>query len=259
MAKGSAKKRPARPNAKGRNNHGGQFVRLPHRLLESRAYGSLDLTARALLQELIMVYKGDNNGSLYLSAEDATARLGLTDKRPALRAFSDLQERGFIELAKDAHFSIKAADTSRARCWRLTWEAWPEAPKRTRRAPTNDWEQYEPTGGTPASRRADRRLRAFDRYRKAVVAGRLPGVDFTLMERNMSQKHTEPGVDFTPANSETHGKPPFPVGVDFTPYLDTRGSHVLCWWGSEHAGQIVAQMLLLQVVIQNWPSLAKAA
>src|SRR5688572_7968493 len=128
MVRARDKRRPHRPNATGRNDKAGQFVMLPHRILKSAAYASLDLVARAVLQELVMIYNGDNNGSVYLSATDATARLGLVDKRPAMRAFADLRDRGFIALAKDAHFVIKASDTSRARCWRLTWHAWPECP-----------------------------------------------------------------------------------------------------------------------------------
>src|SRR5687768_10547424 len=137
------RRRAQRPNAKGRNDKAGQFVKLDHRILKSAAYASLDLTARALLQELVMIYNGDNNGSLWLGTRDARDRLGLADSHPVLRAFADVQDRGFVTMAKDGHFSVKAADTSRARCWRLTFHSWPECPTRSKRAPTNEWERYE--------------------------------------------------------------------------------------------------------------------
>lgn len=237
------KHRPRRPNATGRTEKSGRFVMLPHRILESAAYASLDLTARALLTELVMIYKGSNNGSLYLSTIDATSRLGLTDKRPALRAFDDLQDRGFVTLAKDAHFAVKASESSRARCWRLTWEAWPECPQRKKRGPTNEWQQYQPPGKTAASRRADARLRSLDKYRRADAAGRFPG------------------VNFTPANSANDAIPPFPVGGNFTPHIDvTMGRGVLGWWSSGREGQIAAQILMLNLLAHNRPlPLARAA
>ena len=102
-------------NATGRNEQTtDRFARLPHRILISEAYRSLDPTSRALLTELIMIENGDNNGSLWLSVRDGTDRLGLSDARPVMRAFDDVQDRGLVRLTKEAHFSIKTAETSRA-------------------------------------------------------------------------------------------------------------------------------------------------
>lgn len=217
--------RPRRPNVTGRSHKTGRFVMLPNRLLESPAYASLDLVARALLTELVMLYSGDNNGSIYLSALDATARLGLTDKRPALRAFDALQERGFVTLAKEAHFETKAADTSRARCWRLTWHPWPECHQRAHRAPTNDWERYVTVDCTSkeakaANRRADKRLRALARHRKDQSSGRLPGVKFTPLEDKLGNLPHVAGVKIAPAKAENGAIPPNVVGVKSPPYID---------------------------------------
>lgn len=253
------RQRPAKPNHTGRNDKSGRFVMLPHRILESAAYASLDLVARSLLTELVMLFNGDNNGSIYLSAQDATARLGLSDKRPALRAFEDLQERGFIALAKDAHFSIKAADASRARCWRLSWHAWPECPVRSKRAPTNGWEQFQAPGNTAASKRADRRLRALARHRNDRARGHLPGVKSTPMEGISMQKAVKPGVKSTPAKSENDANPPFLVGVKSTPYIDvTMGSACVGWWATDLEAHLAGSILLLSAIGQR-RLLARAA
>lgn len=168
------KRRTRKVNATGRNDNGptDRFARLPHIVLLSEAYRSLDLAARGLLTELVMIENGKNNGSLWLSVKDATDRLGLSDARPALRAFDDLQDRGLIAMTKEAHFSIKAAETSRARCWRITWIAF-EGPA------SNEWQSYQAPVKTKARKLADRGLRAMARFRKMLSSHKIPVVDFT--------------------------------------------------------------------------------
>ena len=129
--------------------------------------------ARALLLELVMMENGKNNGSLWLSVKDAVDRLGITDARPAIRSFELLQLVGLIAMTKEAHFSIKASETSRARCWRLTWLPFDGKP------PSNDWRDYQPQAGSPENRRADKGLRAMARYRKQLSENKIPVVDFT--------------------------------------------------------------------------------
>ena len=175
MARPQAR-RKSKVNATGRNeNQTERFARLPHRILQSEAYRSLDPVARSLLTELVMIESGKNNGSLWLSIVDATDRLGLSDARPAMRGFEDLQDRGFIRMTKDSHFSIKAAETSRARCWRVTWLAF------DRKAPSNDWSDYQAPPQSKPSKAADRGLRAMARYRKQLASDQIPIVDFTAM------------------------------------------------------------------------------
>lgn len=233
------KDRPKRPNATGRNDKTKRFVMLPHHLLESAAYASLDLTGRATLQELMMMYNGKNNGSLWLSARDGTKRLGLSDCRPVLRALYELQDRGFITMAKDAHFSIKAADTSRARCWRLTWHAWPESPVRSRRAPTNEWERYEvPPGSSKEAKRvnqrAERRLQAIAKYRKDCASGRLPVVNLTTMEANMAASGADTGVKSTTAEAANDANLPIGNVVNSPPHIDAP-------WGRGSPGDHIAR------------------
>src|SRR3546814_10003039 len=90
----------------------------------SAAYRSLTPNARALLVEMMAMENGQNNGSLWLSIRDAAARIGLVNKESVGKAFDELTAAGLIALTKEAHFSVKAAETSRARCWRLTFLHW---------------------------------------------------------------------------------------------------------------------------------------
>lgn|GEM_PF-1241264 len=160
-----------RVNATGRNNTS-RFVRLDYRILRSNAYRSLSPNARSLLVELVMLYNGENNGSLYLSVRDAAHRMGIADLTAASRAFDDLIALGFIEMTQDAHFRVKASEASRARCWRLTWLVGPG-----RKAPSWTFEEREPEPQTPARKRMERGLMALKTFRKARDLGRLPVLD----------------------------------------------------------------------------------
>ena len=146
-------------NATGRSMTS-RFARLDHRLLESAAYRSLSPNARAVLVELTRMDNGSNNGSLWLSVRDAAALMGVANTKTASAALGELQDMGFIVMTKDAHFRVKAADTSRARCWRLTWLAIPK-----QRGPTNDYQQCEPTTKL-ARKRMERGLRTLKDYKR---------------------------------------------------------------------------------------------
>ena len=95
-----------------------------------------------------------------------------------MRGFDDLQDRGFVGMTKEAHFTVKTADTSRARCWRLTWLAYDNKP------PSNDWERYVAPPSSKARKAADRGLKAMARFRKALASHRLPIVNFTAIGAN---------------------------------------------------------------------------
>ncbi len=158
----------SRPNRKGRNPTS-RFVRLDHSLLNSPAFCALTTTARALMIELAMLENGSNNGSLYLSIRDATARLGLSDNTAAQNAFNELQEMGFIEMTEAAHFHIKASEKSRARCWRLTW-----VPGPGRRGPSLEFKDREPPPQSKRRKGMERGLRARKAYRKRRDSGQFP-------------------------------------------------------------------------------------
>ena len=160
-----------KPNQKGRNPTS-RFARLDHRLLNSPAYRALSTAARALLVELTMVDNGENNGSLYLSIRDAAGRLGMADLSAVRSAFDELQVLGFIEMTESASFHVKAAERSRARCWRLTWLAGPG-----RKGPSMAFMNCQPQPGTKAHKRMERGTRALKTFRKAWDSGRLPVLD----------------------------------------------------------------------------------
>lgn len=160
-----------KPNHKGRNPTS-RFARLDHRLLNSPAYRALGTAARALLVELTMLDNGENNGSLYLSIRDAAGRLGMADLTAVRSAFDELQELGFIDMTEAASFHVKAAEKSRARCWRLTWLAGPG-----RKGPSMAFMDCRPQPGTKAHKRMERGTRALKAFRKARDSGRLPVLD----------------------------------------------------------------------------------
>ncbi len=160
-----------KPNQKGRNPTS-RFARLDHRLLHSPAYRALSTAARALLVELTMLDNGANNGSLYLSIRDAAGRLGMADLSAVRSAFDELQELGFVEMTQSASFHIKAAEKSRARCWRLTWLAGPG-----RKGPSMAFMERQPQPQTKAHKRMERGMGALKAYRKDRDSGRLPVLD----------------------------------------------------------------------------------
>lgn len=178
-----------RVNATGRNNTS-RFVRLDYRILNSNAYRSLSPNARSLLVELIMLYNGENNGSLYLSVRDAAHRMGVADLAATSRAFDDLIVLGFIEMTQESFFQVKASETSRARCWRLTWLVGPG-----RKAPSWAFLECEPEPQTSSRKRMERGLRALKAYRKARDQGRLPVVDSDTLSPFLTERPAVPVLD----------------------------------------------------------------
>lgn len=150
--------------------------------------------ARCLLTELVMIENGKNNGSIWLSTKDATDRLGMTDQRPAMRGFENLQDRGLVKMTKEAHFSVKAAETSRARCWRLTW-----LPSQGGAA-SNEWERYSAPPKTKERKAADRGLEAMARFRKAIASNKMPVVKFPATSAIIDPGFAAPAVNCTAAS-----------------------------------------------------------
>ena len=177
-------------NATGRNPTS-RFARLDFRLLHSNAYRSLSPNARSLLVELVSLHNGDNNGSLYLSVRDGAHRMGVADLTAATRAFDDLRALGFIELTQDAHFGVKAAEKSRARCWRLTWEAGPGAQRPfdgVSRPGTSAAHPRPQTDGTRAS--ISQKLPAGKVERQST------GIGFRYASADCTEKTSRAGIGF---------------------------------------------------------------
>ena len=113
-----------------------QFFLLPYTVAKSAAFRSLSGTALKVLLELRCRYNGGNNGEVFLSYQEAADLLGMS-KSTAARAFTDLQAKGFLRLAKPGHFyGRKAAE------WILT-----DCPYKGHLA-TRDWQNWRPGKGS---------------------------------------------------------------------------------------------------------------
>lgn len=93
------------------------FVMLPLPLLKSKEVISLSPNAFRLMTCLQMYYYPDK-GKADLSVRQAASLIGATDKT-ANKAFKELQQKGFIEVATESSFAPKGQN--RATGWRLTW------------------------------------------------------------------------------------------------------------------------------------------
>jgi hypothetical protein len=215
-----------RVNATGRN-HTSRFVRLDHRILNSNAYRSLTPNARSLLVDLVMLYNGENNGSLYLSVRDAAHRMGVADLTAASRAFDDLMALGFVEMTQEAHFKVKASETSRARCWRIAWEAGPG-----RKAPSWDFLNREPEPQTSARKRMERGLRALKAYRKARGQGRLPVSDSDTLSPFCPE---QPAAAVWDSDTPTTGIGSFPPNG----HVRESATHIATPWGVGAASRFI--------------------
>lgn len=212
--------------ANGRNRTT-RFARLDHGLLKSPAYRALSCTARALLVELVMLYNGENNGALYLSVRDAAARLGLSDLEAACKAFAELEAMGFLVCTVDAHFRVKAAEHSRARCWRLTFEFV------GRKGPTLDYLEHEPAPKTKARKRMERGLRALKAYRKARDAGKLPVLENRTMVPIPADIPAEAVRVSRTLNGQNGGNLPKSIVRDSITHIATtmgRDGALVGWW-----------------------------
>jgi hypothetical protein len=121
---------------KGRSKKEASHVRFYQFELDTPAFRSLPVGARALLIEIKSLYNGHNNGELFLSTRDAARRLNV-DKSTPSDWFWDLQDRGFIKPKVEAGFTWKTAARERmATCWILTEFATADA------GPTRDFQHW---------------------------------------------------------------------------------------------------------------------
>jgi hypothetical protein len=213
-------------------------------VLNSNAYRSIAPNARSLLVELVMLHNGENNGSLYLSVRDAARRMGVADLTAASRAFDDLMALGLIEVAQDAHFSVKASEASRARCWRLTWLAGPG-----RKAPSWDFLEREPEPQTKARKRMERGLKALKEYRKARESGRLPVLDADTFIPLRARMPAVAALESNTLETKNGGFPPIArVGLSATyiatPWGEGRPHQYLGWWNPNWGPQICRLVLI---------------
>lgn len=123
----------AKANRKGRND-GAKHVRMYWWLLDCPAYRHLSCYGRALLIEFIYRHTGGNNGSVIMSVREAADRLGVA-LNTALKALAELQDKGFIRLAKAGSFNLKRRHATE---WTLTMFAVGDI------KPTKDFMNWKP-------------------------------------------------------------------------------------------------------------------
>lgn len=215
-----------RPNKSGRNdNPVDAFTRLPHVVQCSGAYAALNPNARVLLLEILSMHNGSNNGSLWLSVRDAAHRMGLASVDSARTAFDDLIAVGFLRMTKDAHFAVKASDTSRARCWRVTYLHAVGA------GITDEWRKFEPTSKTVA-RRMNRGLTVRNAYYKAKAQEKLPVLDSGTIKaaaRRIEGVAVPESGTAKPANDAKQPKSVVPDSCTYIAMTMGHGDGALCW------------------------------
>lgn len=224
-----------KPNATGRNEKLNQkFVQLPDSILSSPAYRSLTPNARALLVELISLYNGYNNGALWLSVDDAAARIGRSDHHVASAAFDELIEVGLIAVVNLAYYSIKTGIGSRARTFRLTWLY----DQKNQKPATNDWKSFNPEHGSSAAKRMNRGLKTLAKHRKQRSQNEKSVVESTTLESYSRPVESILVVESTTEKAVNGTKPLFFDAVDSTAHIDITMAvgavpHPAChWWGS---------------------------
>ncbi|WP_430437987.1 hypothetical protein [Oceanibaculum nanhaiense] len=135
---GALKKRRRKADATGRSSSNcDRFVQLPHYMLRSAAWGNLSPNAKALLIAVWQRHNGSNNGEIAFAVRDASS-IGLS-KDVAARAFTELQDRGFLKLRRASSFTLKSKV---ARLWEVTAE--PAGASRNIPA-TKDFMRWQPS------------------------------------------------------------------------------------------------------------------
>jgi hypothetical protein len=249
-----------KPNATGRSMTS-RFVRLDHRLLESAAYRALSPNARAVLVELTRMDNGSNNGVLWLSVRDAAAHMGVANTKTASAALSELQDMGFIVMTKDAHFRVKAADTSRARCWRLTWLPVPK-----RQGPTNDYQERQPSTKLARSR-MEAGLRALKAFKRMASQNQMPVGDLHTLATIPAGMPVLAVGELHTAKPANDGIPPKLIVGDLPTHLADHGGRVceapisLAWWQPNGLASLIASMATIDTAerFTRQPQSRKAA
>ncbi len=115
---GGRKRRGRRHDAKGRSIGEPRFVQLRHFLLDCPAWRSMGCAPRQLYVELRRRFNGSNNGEISYSVRQAASDLHIA-KDTAMKAFRELEEKGFLKCAQSGSFHWKERHAS---LWILTEE-----------------------------------------------------------------------------------------------------------------------------------------
>lgn len=122
---------PSHHNQKGRSKKSEQYFKLTHNMGRSDAWRSLSGAAIKVFVELRTRFNGYNNGDLSLSYREAANLLAM-GKSSAARAFSELEDKGFIVKTSQGQFWGRKAST-----WETT-----DKPSRSGKLPSNKWQNW---------------------------------------------------------------------------------------------------------------------
>lgn len=101
-------------------------------LLDSNNYQTLSVYSRSLMTLLHVHWRNDK--FVDYGVREAEKRLGC-NRKTVMKAFDQLEERGFIVCSEQSLFSSRTQ--SKSRSWRLTWLPF------NFDSPTNDWEKWK--------------------------------------------------------------------------------------------------------------------
>ena len=113
------------------DTRGGRIV-ICRMLLDSNNYQTLSVYSRSLMTLLQVHWRNDK--FVDYGVREAETRLGCS-RKTAMKAFDQLQERGFVICTEQSLFSSRTQ--SKSRSWRLTWLPFNSD------SPTNEWEKWE--------------------------------------------------------------------------------------------------------------------
>lgn len=116
---------------------GGPHVRLHLYEMQTPAWQTLSVDARALLLELRALYRQSQANVVFLSVREAMRRLNIGQRRVE-RAFADLKERGWIRIETKGSFNCKMGQAS---AYRLTNKEDGSPGSK----PTNDFMRWRPS------------------------------------------------------------------------------------------------------------------
>src|SRR5688500_7633312 len=128
-----------KPNKTGRTDRSEHFTMLVRNFMEEPAWRALSSTAQALYPWLRLEWKGaqaNNNGQIRLSVKQASDRMGVA-VNTAMRAFQDLQAKGFIVVTEHACLGIEGE--AKAPAYELTEIELPHAAQRSGRRIYRQW------------------------------------------------------------------------------------------------------------------------
>jgi len=95
----------------------GRFFQMPHVVYDSEPYHLLGLASQAVIMYLLRLYDGSNNGRIGASSRSVASACRI-NRETAMKAFHELQDKGFIVCQKASAF---ADGTRLAPEWRLSF------------------------------------------------------------------------------------------------------------------------------------------